>query len=77
MFYSVVPGVMKTLGRRSKPISEMSLALVPGSLITFRQSSSLRSTISHRPASITRSLLFLLRTMVPELLSKLQPRLSR
>ena len=55
----------------------MSFAFVPGSLITFRQSSSLRSTISHLPASITLSLLFLFSTTVPELLSRLQPRLSR
>ena len=55
----------------------MSLAFVPGSLITLRQSSSLRSTISHLPASITLSLLFLFSTTVPELLRRVQPRLSR
>ena len=68
---------MKTRGLSSKPIKDMSLAFVPGSLITFRQSSSLRSTISHLPPSITLSLLFLFSTTVPELLSRLQPRLRR
>ena len=73
--YRVVPGVMKTRGLSISPIREMSLTLVPPSQITFRVSSSFRSTISHLPASINRSLLFLLRTTQPAPLSAVAPRL--